>query len=238
MNYPDNNSNSDNDTQLGDHIRAHATRYDASKELRASIRTQLTLKVAAQNLPNEVVSAGGFVFSWRSATAGLIGGVLLTLAFGLVSGSRIEALLARPSFESALVSRHVYSMAQGQLFEVASSERHTVKPWFQGKLDFSPPVLDLASAGFTLRGGRVDQIDGRAVAALAYMHKQHVVNAFIWPGEKTRSPEASTRKGFNLLHWDDGKMQIWLVSDADATELNRFSQAWREQLTSPSPISH
>ena len=237
MKYPG-NSNFDNDNQLGEHIRAHATRFDASKELRACIRTQLTLKVAAQTLPNEVISISGFVFSWRSATAGLIGGVLLTLALGLVLGPQIEAFMVRPSLESALVSRHVYSMGQGQLFEVVSSDRHTVKPWFQGKLDFSPPVLDLASAGFTLRGGRVDHIDGRAVAALAYMRSQHVVNAFVWPSEKARSPEASTRKGFNLLHWDDGKMQIWLVSDVDAAELNRFSQAWREQIAGPSLMSH
>lgn len=231
-------SNFDNDNQLGDHIRAHATRFDASRELRACIRTQLTLKVAAHTLPNEVVSIGGLAFSWRSATTGLIGGVILTLAFGLGVGPQIEALMVRPSFESALVSRHVYSMGQGQLFEVVSSDRHTVKPWFQGKLDFSPPVLDLASAGFTLQGGRVDHIDGKAVAALAYLHKQHVINAFVWPSGKARSPEASTRKGFNLLHWDDGKMQIWLVSDVDAIELNRFSQTWRNQITSSSLISH
>lgn len=237
MKYPG-NSNFDNDNQLGDHIRAHATRFDASKELRANIRTQLTLKIAAQTFPNEAISIGGFVFSWRSATAGLIGGVVLTLALGLVLGPQIDAFMVRPSLESALVSRHVYSMGQGQLFEVVSSDRHTVKPWFQGKLDFSPPVLDLASAGFTLRGGRVDHIDGRAIAALAYMHKQHIVNAFVWPSEKAQSPEESTRKGFNLLHWDDGKMQIWLVSDVEAIELNRFSQAWREQITSPSVISH
>lgn len=237
MKYPG-NSNFDNDNQLGDHIRAHATRFDASKELQANIRTQLTLKIAAQTLPNEAISIGGFVFSWRSATAGLLGGVVLTLALGLVLGPQIDAFMVRPSLESALVSRHVYSMGQGQLFDVVSSDRHTVKPWFQGKLDFSPPVLDLASAGFTLQGGRVDHIDGRAVAALAYMHKQHIVNAFVWPSEKARSPQPSTRKGFNLLHWDDGKMQIWLVSDVEAIELNRFSQAWREQITSPSVISH
>ena len=236
MKHPS-NSNFDNDNQLGDHIRTYATRFDASKELRACIRTQLTLKVAARTLPNEAISIGGLVFAWRSATAGLLGGVLLTLALGLVLGPRIEAFMVRPSLESALVSRHVYSMGQGQLFEVVSSDRHTVKPWFQGKLDFSPPVFDLASAGFTLQGGRVDHIDGRAVAALAYMHKQHIINAFVWPSEKAGSPEASTRNGFNLLHWDDGKMRIWLVSDMDATELNRFGEAWRQQVAAPASIS-
>ena len=237
MKYPG-NSNFDNDKQLGDHIRNHATRFDASKELRASIRTQLTLKVEAQAVPNAVISVGGLVFSWPSATAGLICGVLLSLTFGLVLAPQIEALMVRPSFESSLVARHVYSMGQGRLFEVASSDRHTIKPWFQGKLDFSPPVLDMTSAGFTLQGGRVDYIDDRAVAALTYVYKQHIVNAFVWPSQKARAPETSTSKGFNLLHWDDGEMQIWLVSDVDTTELNRFSQTWRTQVTNPSLVNH
>jgi anti-sigma factor RsiW len=231
MNNPD-NSNFDDDIRLGEHIRAHATRYQAKPELRDWIRTQVTLlKVATQASPIEARSTGRYVFSWHSATVGLISGVVLTLALSLILGSQIQTFMVRPSLESALVSRHVYSMGQGQLFEVMSSDRHTVKPWFQGKLDFSPPVPDLASVGFPLRGGRVDHIDGKAVAALAYMRRKHVVNAFIWPSEKVRSPQPSTRKGFNLLHWDDGKMQIWLVSDLNATELNQFGQAWREQIS-------
>ena len=224
------NSDFDNDKQFGEYIRSHATRFEASQKLRDSIRTKLARKVVAHQQPSAHAarSTGGYLFSGRSATVGLIGGVALTLAMNFVLGPQVEALIARPSIETALVSRHVFSIGHGPLFDVVSSDKHTVKPWFQGKLDFSPPVPDLASAGFTLQGGRVDYVEGRAVAALAYRYKQHVINAFVWPGEKARSPQPSIRKGFNLLHWDDGMMQIWLVSDVEATELNRFGRAWRE----------
>ena len=224
------NTNLDDDNQLGDYLRANATCFEASQSLRDRIRTQLSSKAAGQVFSNESKLFGKHVFSWRSATAGLISGVMLTLVLGLCVGPEIEAFVARPSMENALVSRHVSSMEQGRLFQVASSDRHTVKPWFQGRLAFSPPVPDLASSGFSLRGGRVDHIDGKAVAALAYMHKLHIVNAFIWPSEKTGLPQASARKGFNLLQWNDGTMQIWLVSDVEATELYRFGQAWRAQI--------
>ena len=226
------NSDFDNDKQLGEYIRVHATRFEASQELQDFVRTQSKRRVVAQPLTHEASSIGGHLFSWRSATAGLISGVTLTLAVSLIVGPQIQALVVRPSLETALVSRHVYSMGHGPLFDVVSSDRHTVKPWFQGRLDFSPPVPDLASAGFTLQGGRVDHIEGRAVAALAYRYKQHIINAFVWPSEKAQSSQVSLRKGFNLLRWDDGIMQIWLVSDVDAKELYRFSQVWRKQAAS------
>ncbi len=232
------NSNLDNDNQLGDHLRTHASRFEASQNLRDRIRTQSPSKATTRAFSNQSRLFGKYVFSWPSASAGLIGGVIFTLVLVFSVGPQIEALVLQPSLENTLVSRHVYSMDQGRLFEVASSDRHAVKPWFQGKLDFSPPVPDLASAGFNLRGGRVDHIDGRAVAALAYMHKLHIVNVFVWPSDKTQSPQPSARRGFNLLHWDDGTMQIWLVSDVEATELNRFGQAWRAQISSPSLTRH
>ena len=223
------NNDFDNDKQFGKYLRAHATRFEASQKLHDFVRTQSKLGVVTQPSTHETRLIGGNLFSWRSATAGLMSGVALTLAVGLISGPQIQALVARPSLETGLVSRHVYSMGHGPLFDVVSSDRHTVKPWFQGRLDFSPPVPDLASAGFALQGGRVDHVNGRAVAALAYRYKQHIINAFVWPSEKAQSTQLSLRKGFNLLHWDDGLMQIWLVSDMDAKELYRFSQAWREQ---------
>ena len=227
------NSDNDDDRRLSEQLRAHASRFKASPALRNRIQTQLQIAAPGQALKKEATFIGGHVFSWQSAGAGLIGGVTLTLALVLSMGPQIGAFIERPSLENALVSRHVTSMGQGRLFDVVSSDKHTVKPWFQGKLDFSPTVLDLAPAGFALRGGRVDHIDGRAVAALAYVHKQHIINAFVWPSEKSRPPVPSTRKGFNLLHWDDGTMQIWLVSDIDAAELNRFSQAWHAQIAAP-----
>lgn len=221
------NNDFHDDDQLGAYLRAHATRFDAGGELRASIRTQLTLKTAAELWPIDRVPNGHHGLAWRSATVGLIAGMVLTVALGLALRPTIEMWASRPSLESMLVSRHVVSMGQGPLFEVASSDRHTVKPWFQGKLDFAPAVPDLASVGFPLLGGRVDHIDGKTVAALAYAHNRHIVNVFVWPTVQTQAPQPSTRNGFHLSHWSDGEMQIWIVSDADASEIDRFGQAWR-----------
>lgn len=223
------NSNVDDDSPLSAHLRSHATRFEASQELHDRIRALLPFNRVLQASPGMANIIGPYGFSWPSAATGVIGGIALTLALTLGVGPQLSAVMLRPSLETALVSRHVYSMGQGHLFDVASSDQHTVKPWFQGKLDFSPPVLDLASAGFNLLGGRVDYIDGKPVAALAYLYKKHIVNAYIWPGEKSQSSQPSTRKGFNLVHWDDGAMQIWVVSDVDAVTVSRFSQAWREK---------
>ena len=231
------NSDFDNDKQLGSYIRAHATRFEASQKLRDSIRTQLTRRVATQALTQDIRLIGARSFSWRSATAGLVSGVVLTLAVSLVLGPQIGSIIARPLLETALVSRHLYSMGHGPLFDVASSDRHTVKPWFQGRLDFSPPVPDLASAGFALQGGRVDHVNGLTVAALTYKYKQHIINAFVWPSEKAQLPQQAIDRGFNLLHWGDKRMQIWLVSDVDATALTRFGQAWRDQVSNYSSIT-
>ena len=231
-------SKDDDDSRLGDHLRAHASRFDASQELRDRIRAHLPVSRVRQASPGEAKSIGPQGFSWSSAATGLISGVALTLVISLSVGPQLGAIVLRPSLENALVSRHVYSMGQGHLFDVASSDRHTVKPWFQGKLDFSPPVLDLASAGFTLLGGRVDYIGGKPVAALAYRYKKHIVNVYIWPGIKSKSPEQSIRRGFNLVHWDDGAMQVWLVSDVEAVALNRFSQVWREEIREPATENH
>ena len=125
--------------------------------------------------------------------------------------------------EAELVSGHVRSLLADHLMDVATSDRHTVKPWFNGRIDFSPPVVDLKQQGFPLQGGRIDYIGGRVVAALAFRHNGHVINLFIWPstGPVTTDDE---RDGFNLIGWTQNGLTFWAVSDLDATELKAFKQ--------------
>ncbi|WP_431320332.1 anti-sigma factor family protein [Rhizobium sp. YTU87027] len=130
--------------------------------------------------------------------------------------------------EDQIVASHVHSLLADHLADVQTSDRHTVKPWFNGKVDFSPPVVDLAVQGFPLIGGRVDYIGGRVVAALIYRLRGHVINLFIWPGALTTQGSAE-REGYNISEWSNGGLVFWAISDASAEDLAVFRKNFTAQ---------
>ena len=125
-----------------------------------------------------------------------------------------------------VLAGHVRALVTSHPIDVASSDRHTVKPWYAGRLDFSPPVTDFAGDGFPLEGGRLDYIDGRTVAALVYSRREHRIDAFEWPApdERVEPLQVEDRRGFHLVHWTRGGMRYWLASDLETAEMERLAR--------------
>jgi len=128
--------------------------------------------------------------------------------------------------EGQLVDAQARSLEAQHLVDIPTSDRHVVKPWFNGKIDFAPPVIDLKDQGYPLVGGRLDRIDGRRVAALVFRHGPHTINLFIWPGDGPASPALEQKDGYNLVHWGAGGLTFWAISDVDASGLTGFQQAY------------
>jgi anti-sigma factor RsiW len=191
-------------------------RFAASSELRDNVRSVVlptTVHVRVQDRVRRNWVRWMPVF----ATAAL---ALVVVFFFVRSGPSNDDVLA-----NELVSNHVRSMMVSHLSDVISTDQHTVKPWFEGKLDYSPPVTDLVSQGFPLTGGRLDYAAGRPIAALVYQRRLHPVNLFVYP---TSDPDArtkmSSRQGFNVVHWTRQGMTFWAVSDLNLDELQQFAQ--------------
>jgi anti-sigma factor RsiW len=142
----------------------------------------------------------------------------------------VAPMTDRSSISDEVVASHVRSLLVDHLTDVATSDQHTVKPWFNGKIDFAPPVVDLVREGFPLAGGRVDYIGGRVVAALVYKRQSHVINLFVWPassdGTAATVHTAASRDGYNIENWQAGGLNFWAVSDGNADDLARFRDAF------------
>ncbi|WP_309638155.1 anti-sigma factor [Methylibium sp.] len=208
------------DDELSALLRSEATRHRAGEALRSAIRVRLD--AAAGQVPRSV----------RPAARARWLPLGLAFAFGLLLATALLRLAplagsADHGLETELVASHVRSLMAEHLTDVASSDRHTVKPWFQGRLDYSPEVPELAADGFVLIGGRLDYLAARPVAALVYRHGAHVVNVFVWPDGVGASKASTARHGYNLLRWHDGAMQYAAVSDLNAEELMPLARLLR-----------
>jgi anti-sigma factor RsiW len=164
---------------------------------------------------------------------------LLLAAALLVIGFALGALWRSPAIESQpivgqVIASHLRSLMVNHLEDVVSTDQHTVKPWFDGKLDFAPPVLDFSADGFPLLGGRLDYVDNRAVAALVFQRYKHVINLFIWPSSEGESPQSGVQQGIHYLHWTADGMTFWAISDVSESDLQTFTHLYQAGAT-PSP---
>ncbi|HWX22607.1 MAG TPA: anti-sigma factor [Candidatus Binatia bacterium] len=158
--------------------------------------------------------------------------VVLLIALPLVMHNSTEDRLAQE-----IVSAHVRSLMASHLTDVASSDQHTVKPWFNGKLPFSPLTVDLEAQGFPLIGGRLDYVEDHPVAALVYQHRKHFINLFTWPSTRVSgtAEEFRTQRGYNAIHWRQDGMEYWAVSDMNRGDLGSFVRLVRGGAPPPSP---
>jgi anti-sigma factor RsiW len=170
--------------------------------------------------------------------------VALAMAAGFIAALLLAAPLwfytsqRQPADTSAdlsdVVSSHIRSMQQQHLMDVVSTDQHTVKPWFDGKLDFAPRVKDLAGEGFPLVGGRLDALEGHSVAALIFKRRLHIINLYQWPATSgTTAEEASQWHGYNVIRWTGDRMHYVAVSDVSESELKQFVLAFQDDATTP-----
>ena len=194
-------------------------RYTAPPALRRRIEAALPQARA----PNRRAVLRGF------AMGSAVSAIAATGLVAIVLRSDDEARIT-----SEIVSAHLRSLQAGHLTDVLSTDQHTVKPWFNGRLDVAPPVIDLTAQGFTLIGGRLDYVDARPVGAVVYRRRLHVINLFVAQTASTESRAARTEtfQGFNIRRWSGGGLNYWAVSDLAADELAEFSEKFEAAMKS------
>jgi anti-sigma factor RsiW len=195
-------------------IKARVPAFQAPNALRERVRAALTTRARR--------SLWGW---WRP--------LALAASLAVVAVGSWRLALQRAAGDTLaddVLTSHVRSLMPGHLTDVVSSDQHTVKPWFNGRLDFSPPVYDFAGRGYPLVGGRLEYVDGRSVAALVYGRRQHMISVLLWPTGRgpTTVAATQTRQGYHLLHWTTPDYTYWVVSDLGLAELQDFAHMVRQ----------
>ncbi|SDO80861.1 anti-sigma factor, TIGR02949 family [Ralstonia sp. 25mfcol4.1] len=207
--------------------RRGATYHRAPAELRARILDALPepAESALADPSSDAPAGWRRWFAWsppvNAALAAVTAAAVGLSLFQYNTGPSPDDLLA-----SSIVASHVRGLISNRASDVVSTDQHTVKPWFNGRIDYAPDVRDLASAGFPLVGGRVDFVDGQRVAVLVYQRRQHPVDVFVLPGTGAGVGER-VRQGYQLESWTAGGMRYVAITDASAGDLRKFVQAWR-----------
>jgi len=217
-------------------ISASSLAYKASGSLQK--RIQLAIRAADQTAPDRsrLPQLRKWRWNWQwdwqwrqfsTAAAAL----LLVALVGIGVGRSLRPSTTNDTLAQEVLASHVRSLMATHLTDVASSDHHTVKPWFDGKLDFAPIVEDFASIGFPLVGGRLDYLNNRPVAALVYQHGAHYINLFSWPStDANTKPQSRVSQGYYLLAWQQAGMTYWAVSDLSTDELQGFVQLLQKNM--------
>lgn len=216
-------------------VRAELTQHRAPDVLRARIRASLREEAQAPVRRVATPPSRAWRIPWSAVAAALL---LVVASSGVTMVATNRRGSDAPVAEAVLAS-HIRSLMPEHLTDVRSNDQHNVKPWFNGRLDFSPTVPRLDEQGFPLLGGRLDYVHGRPVAVVVYGRRQHVINVFSWPAtdDRAASSEPRSRNGYNLEHWRDGAVEYWAASDLNAAELRSFVTLLRHAGPAPATPS-
>jgi anti-sigma factor RsiW len=214
---------------------ALAAERDRAQALRDLIRDRLSSERAPAGLLSRIEFAVGMRRGrMRPSSRPSWGALAAAVMIAAVMGSSSTWLMYRPpppdTTAEMVVASHLRALMAPQPIDVSSSDRHTVKPWFNGRIPESPRVVDLTSEGFPLVGGRIDVIDRTPVPTLVYRHRQHLISLMAIPAAAANMPERQTIAGYNIIEWSDNGVRYWAVSDLGAVDLESFAKAFREAI--------
>jgi anti-sigma factor RsiW len=212
-------------------MRAAMAQANLKEPAPAALRSRIEAALP-QPSANVIAPRKFFQPSRRTFFGGFTAGAALSAAIAASLVLTVFRGDQEPTIANEVVSAHIRSLQAGHLTDVETSDQHTVKPWFNGKLDVAPPVIDLTTQGFTLVGGRLDYINGEAAGSIVYRRRNHVINLFVEPriGTMRGGGKLETTRGFNVRHWTDEGFDFWAVSDLNTAELDEFCQSFRTAL--------